>query len=155
VALGSTSSAQGEEPAVNHTLLYGDSLPDDRGYTPDHVWVTRAETRDRVRVGIAPGFAPTLRGTPVALHLPAMGTRIRVAAPCASVETSKAHLDVFAPCDGSITAHNPDACADACFDARWSTTWLWEMTVTTLDHLWAAERYLALLQRAHAHGGLR
>lgn len=123
------------------------SLPNDRGYTPDHVWAQRVE--GVVRVGLTPRFALALRGSPVRVRLPDVGARLCVATPCAEVESAKASVDVYAPCDGAVVAHNPDLMLDACLDDRWGSAWLWAMTADDLSHLWPAERYASHAARPH------
>jgi|GEM_PF-3865753 len=121
------------------------AVPDDRGYTPDHLWA--ADDGAAVRVGVTPWFAAAARAAVTALRLPAIGAHLRTAAPAGSLETAKAALDLFAPCDGEVLEHNPDALADPerCLRDPWDT-WLWRMSVAPTAPLWSAARYRALVE---------
>ncbi|MDB4931122.1 MAG: Glycine cleavage H-protein [Myxococcaceae bacterium] len=121
------------------------AVPDDRRYTPDHLWAL--DDGAAVRVGVTPWFAAAVRTEVTALHLPAIGVHLRTAAPAGSFETAKAALDLFAPCDGEVLQHNPDALADParCLRDPWNT-WLWRMSAAPNAPLWSAARYRALVE---------
>ena len=122
--------------------------PEDRLYTPDHVWIAPDG-----RVGVTPRLIEAVPQI-VRAHLPAIGEPIRVATPFGALEAEKAAYDVYAPCDGVILAVNdaviadPEVLRQAPFDA-----WLVRIECEAVP-LWSADRYLRTAT-ASPHGRAR
>ncbi len=119
------------------------NVPDDRQYSPDHLWAL--SEGDLVRVGVTPWL---LRGSaPDAacrVRLPAVGRSLHAAEIAGELETGKLVVDLYAPCDGVVESLNPVALSDArrCLEDPW-THWLWRMRAASTDALWSALRYAA------------
>lgn len=84
-------------------------FPEGLRYSAEHEWV-RIEG-DTAVVGVT-DFAQDTLGDVVFVQLPAVGTSVPAAAPCAEVESTKSVSDVYAPVSGTVSAVN-DALADS------------------------------------------
>lgn len=113
---------------------------DPRRYTPDHHWVEPGD--GRVRVGVTARLTAALRAAPRAV-LPAPGTRLRAAEPYGVLETDKAAVDLYAPCDGEVVAINPALGEDAALvmSDPLGAGWLLELVPDGPIELWDADRY--------------
>lgn len=121
------------------------NVPDDRLYSPDHLWAL--SEGDLVRVGITPWIVRVRsRDTSCQMRLPPVGTVLRAAEIAGEIETAKLVVDLFAPCDGVVESLNPVALTDAhrCLEDPWNH-WLWRMRSASTAMLWSAPRYAAAL----------
>ncbi len=124
-------------------------IPDDaRGYTPDHVWARR-EPDGTVRVGATPWLVTRANAVVTAVRPPPVGVRLYAAVAAGEVETNKSVVDVFAPCNGVVTAVNEALRGDPSRwrEDPWCEGWLWCMTADSTAALWSAARYLGLVER--------
>jgi glycine cleavage system H protein len=78
-------------------------IPSDRHYTADHLWVSAEGST--VRLGVT-AFAQEALGEIIIVDLPQVGASVEVGEPFASIETSKAVIDVCSPIDGQVSAVN-------------------------------------------------
>lgn len=83
--------------------------PDDRKYSEQHEWVLVIgdEAPTVARVGIT-DFAQQALGDIVFVQLPAEGDVVTAGEPFGEVESTKSVSDVYAPCNGTVRAHNAD-----------------------------------------------
>ena len=85
------------------------NLPNDRRYTPDHVWV-RPEG-DHLVVGITEHAQEAL-GSIEMIDLPVVGSTLSAHRACGSVESLKTVSDLVAPLDARVAGHNATVCDD-------------------------------------------
>jgi len=131
-------------------------LPDDRKYTEQHEWVLLLGDIDTaaVRVGIT-DFAQGALGDIVFVQLPAEGDAVTAGEPFGEVESTKSVSDVYAPCNGTVRAHNADLdeTPELLNSDPYGDGWLVEINVEgeaveQLDEMLDAAGYQALLDRS-------
>ena len=98
------------------------TLPEDRAYTAEHVWMQ--DDADAVRVGIS-DFAQRQLEEIVYVDLPAVGAKVEAGAEFGTVESMKSVNALYAPCSGTVTEVNaaleatPGLINNDCYEAGW------------------------------------
>lgn len=122
------------------------TIPDDRGYTTDHEWVTvlpgAAAPDTPVRVGIT-ALAIDALGELVYIDLPEVGATITAGESCGEVESTKTVSDLVAPVSGEVTAINDTAVQDPALVVAdpYGAGWLYEVTPGAVGQLLTAAEY--------------
>ncbi|HLL67492.1 MAG TPA: glycine cleavage system protein GcvH [Micromonosporaceae bacterium] len=80
-------------------------IPEDLRYTPQHEWVSAAQERADLRVGIT-DFAQDALGDIVYVQLPEPGTSVRAGDPLGEVESTKSVSEIYAPISGTVAGRN-------------------------------------------------
>jgi glycine cleavage system H protein len=112
-------------------------------FTEDHEWI-RVEG-DEATVGIT-DYAQEQLGDLVFVELPEVGRTLAKGDTAVVVESVKAASDVYAPCDGEITAANEALASEPALvnSAATAGGWLWRMRLadpSQLDGLMDASAY--------------
>jgi len=132
------------------------ALPDDRKYSEQHEWVLRTgdEEPTVARVGIT-DFAQDALGDIVFVQLPAEGDLVTAGEPFGEVESTKSVSDIYAPCSGTVRAHNADLdeSPELVNSDPYGDGWLVEITVSgdidaSMDDLLDADGYQEFLDRS-------
>lgn len=118
-------------------------------YTSDHEWV-RLEDDGTLTIGIT-DHAQEALGDIVFVELPEADRKVAEGESCATVESTKAASDVFAPLPGTITESNEAITEDPGLINRdpQGEGWLWRMEPgddAEFDSLMDEEAYQALLE---------
>jgi len=79
-------------------------IPEDLGYTTEHLWVRPNEDGSYL-AGIT-DYAQDLLGDVVYVEAPTVGGALRAGTPCGSIESVKTSSDLHAPLDGVVEAIN-------------------------------------------------
>jgi glycine cleavage system H protein len=79
------------------------NVPQNLKYTSDHEWIEVKGSS--VRIGIT-DYAQDALGDVVFVQLPQVGSRIEANASISEIESTKSVNDVYAPCEGVISAVN-------------------------------------------------
>ena len=132
------------------------AVPDDRKYSEQHEWVLVAGDEQPVvaRVGIT-DFAQAALGDIVFVQLPAEGDTVVAGEPFGEVESTKSVSDIYAPCSGTVRAHNGDLdeSPELVNSDPYGDGWLVEITVAgdvadPLEDLLDADGYQDFLDRS-------
>jgi glycine cleavage system H protein len=132
------------------------AVPDDRKYSEQHEWVlvTGDEDPAVARVGIT-DFAQGALGDIVFVQLPAEGDEVSAGEPLGEVESTKSVSDIYAPCNGTVRAHNADLdeTPELVNSDPYGDGWLVEIIVSgdvadQLGELLDADGYQDLLDRS-------
>jgi len=132
------------------------AVPDDRKYSEQHEWVlvTGDEDPAVARVGIT-DFAQGALGDIVFVQLPAEGDEVSAGEPLGEVESTKSVSDIYAPCNGTVRAHNADLdeTPELVNNDPYGDGWLVEIIVSgdvadQLGELLDADGYQDLLDRS-------
>jgi glycine cleavage system H protein len=131
------------------------AVPDDRKYSEQHEWVLLTAEDPRVaRVGIT-DFAQSALGDIVFVQLPAEGDAVTAGEPFGEVESTKSVSDIYAPCNGTVRAHNADLEESPELVNRdpYGDGWLVEITVSSdgadqLEEMLDADAYQDHLDRS-------
>jgi len=132
------------------------AVPDDRKYSEQHEWVLVTGDDDPAvaRVGIT-DFAQGALGDIVFVQLPAEGDEVSAGEPLGEVESTKSVSDIYAPCNGTVRAHNADLdeTPELVNSDPYGDGWLVEIIVSgdvadQLGELLDADGYQDLLDRS-------
>jgi len=132
------------------------AVPDDRLYSEQHEWVLVIGDEDPAvaRVGIT-DFAQDALGDIVFVQLPAEGDEVTAGESFGEVESTKSVSDIYAPCNGTVRAHNADLdeSPELVNSDPYGDGWLVEITVSgdatdALEQLLDAASYQDFLDRA-------
>lgn len=131
------------------------AVPDDRKYSEQHEWaLVTAEDPTVARVGIT-DFAQSALGDIVFVQLPAEGDVVTVGEPFGEVESTKSVSDIYAPCNGTVRAHNADLdeSPELVNSDPYGDGWLVEITVSgdaadQLEEMLDADGYQGYLDRS-------
>jgi len=132
------------------------AVPEDRKYSEQHEWVlvTGDEQPVVARVGIT-DFAQDALGDIVFVQLPAEGDSVTAGEPFGEVESTKSVSDIYAPCSGTVRAHNVDLdeSPELVNSDPYGDGWLVEITVSgtvsdALEELLDADGYQEFLDRS-------
>lgn len=131
------------------------AVPDDRKYSEAHEWVlVTAEDPTVARVGIT-DFAQGALGDIVFVQLPAEGDAVTAGEPLGEVESTKSVSDIYAPCNGTVRAHNADLdeTPELVNSDPYGDGWLVEITVSgdaseQLDEMLDADGYQDFLDNS-------
>jgi glycine cleavage system H protein len=119
-------------------------FPDDRRYTPDHMWVSADG-----RVGITPLLLP--RETAIErIHLPEVGDEVRAAEAFGCIELSKGIVDLHSPCTSTVVETNLDVVRDTepLIVDPYRLGWLVRVSQPP-SGLWCASEYQRIERKAH------
>lgn len=115
-------------------------VPTDRGYTPEHEWITLAG--DPARVGVTE-YAANALGDVVFVDLPPIGTAVTAGQACGEIESTKSVSELFAPADGVVVAVNERVTdePELVNADPFGEGWLFEMRVEAVPELLDATAY--------------
>mgnify|MGYP000061132648 CR=1 FL=1 len=122
------------------------SIPNDRGYTEEHEWVSLLPGADLptepVRVGITSVAADSL-GELVYVDLPDVGTEIVAGESCGEVESTKTVSDLYPPVSGRVIEINAVAVEDPSIITAdpYGQGWLFAVQATGTATLLSAAEY--------------
>lgn len=125
------------------------NIPQELKYTKDHEWV-RIESDGAAVVGIT-DFAQDKLGNVVYVELPAEGDTVAAGDSCATVESTKAASDVYAPLAGTVVAVNGELedKPELLNEDPYAGGWLFKLTPADageLDAMLDAAAYQALVE---------
>lgn len=83
------------------------NLPDNRKYTPSHVWAS-LNTAGLVTIGITDHVQESL-GNITYIELPDVGSLVKATETCAKIASNYAVLDICAPVSGEVVETNQEA----------------------------------------------
>lgn len=124
------------------------TVPDDRGYTEEHEWVTLLPGADLpaepVRIGITAVAADSL-GELVFLDLPEVGSTVTAGEMCGEVESTKTVSELYPPVSGEVVEVNTAAVDDPGLVTGdpYGDGWLLRVRVTGIGELLSAAEYAA------------
>lgn len=122
------------------------AIPDDRGYTEEHEWVSMLPGADLpdgpVRIGITSVAADSL-GELVFIDLPEVGAEIVAGESCGEVESTKTVSELYPPVSGGVTEVNTAAVDDPSIVASdpYGAGWLFAVQPTGTARLLTAAEY--------------
>ena len=105
------------------------NTPDELKYTKDHEWV-RLEGNSKATVGIT-DYAQEKLGNVVYIEVPEPGDDVIKGDKCATVESTKAVSDVYAPLAGTVMAVNEELAdkPELINEQPYGDGWLFTMTL--------------------------
>lgn len=122
------------------------AIPDDRGYTEEHEWVSMLPGTDLpdspVRIGITSVAAKSL-GELVFIDLPEVGAEIVAGESCGEVESTKTVSELYPPVSGRVTEINTAAVDDPRIVTAdpYGAGWLFTAQPTSTATLLTAAQY--------------
>ena len=98
-------------------------MDEDLRYSTDHCW--GAERAGSITVGVTPYLVSRANGD-LRCHLPAVGDTLTLAQPFGALEATKLTVDLYAPCEGTVTDVNAAVLEDASLLRRdpWEAGWM-------------------------------
>jgi glycine cleavage system H protein len=129
------------------------AIPDDRGYTEEHEWVSMLPGADlpdgSVRIGITSVAADSL-GELVFIDLPEVGAEIVAGESCGEVESTKTVSELYPPVSGRVTEVNTAAVDDPSIVAAdpYGAGWLFAVQPTSTATLLTAAEYAEKIEVA-------
>jgi glycine cleavage system H protein len=129
------------------------AIPDDRGYTEEHEWVSMLPGADlpdgSVRIGITSVAADSL-GELVFIDLPEVGAEIVAGESCGEVESTKTVSELYPPVSGRVTEVNTAAVDDPSIVAAdpYGAGWLFAVQPTSTATLLTAGEYAKKIEVA-------
>jgi glycine cleavage system H protein len=129
------------------------AIPDDRGYTEEHEWVSMLPGADlpdgSVRIGITSVAADSL-GELVFIDLPEVGAEIVAGESCGEVESTKTVSELYPPVSGRVTEVNTAAVDDPSIVAAdpYGAGWLFAVQPTSTATLLTAAEYAKKIEVA-------
>lgn len=121
-------------------------IPDDRGYTEEHEWVSLLPGADLpdapVRIGITSVAVESL-GELVYVDLPEVGAEIVAGQTCGEVESTKTVSELYPPVSGVVTEINTAAVDDPSIITAdpYGAGWLFEVQPSATATLLTAAEY--------------
>jgi glycine cleavage system H protein len=122
------------------------AIPDDRGYTAEHEWVSMLPGADLpdgpVRIGITSVAADSL-GELVFIDLPEVGVEIVAGESCGELESTKTVSELYPPVSGRVTEINTAAVEDPSIVTAdpYGAGWLFAVQPTGTATLLTAAEY--------------
>lgn len=122
------------------------SIPDDRGYTAEHEWVSvlpeAGLPAEPVRVGIT-SIASESLGELVYVELPDVGSQITAGQSCGEVESTKTVSELYPPVSGEVIEINDAVVADPSIITAdpYGEGWLFTVKATAAGTLLTADEY--------------
>lgn len=121
-------------------------IPDDRGYTEEHEWVSLLPGADLpdepVRVGVTSIAAESL-GELVYVDLPEVGSEIVAGESCGEVESTKTVSELYPPVTGRVVEVNDAVLSDPSIITAdpYGQGWLFAVRATATGTLLTANEY--------------
>ena len=110
-------------------------------YTEDHEWVSPSNSKAKVGVS---SHAVEQLGDIVHIELPSVGTKLSKGDSFGTIESTKTVSDLYAPCDGEVTAVNEKVLEkpESLTDDPYQEGWLIEISVQNdFSHLMNSSQY--------------
>ncbi|MGH3643634.1 MAG: glycine cleavage system protein GcvH [Mycobacterium sp.] len=122
------------------------AIPDDRGYTEEHEWVSLLPGADLpdgpVRVGVT-SIATESLGELVYVDLPEVGAEIVAGESCGEVESTKTVSELYPPVSGRVVEVNDAVLSDPSIITAdpYGQGWLFAVQATATGTLLTANEY--------------